>query len=70
MGKTEIEEEGQRIGETIKTETLDGLNADQLWAIYIALEKSVRTLIRPLGQGSQKLAKQIYKYGKQKYHWT
>jgi len=69
MGREKLEKEAELIQETVSEEVLASFNEHQLWAIYMALDRAAKTLVKPLAVADKALAEQFYVYGKGKYGW-
>ncbi|KKN72354.1 hypothetical protein LCGC14_0411810 [marine sediment metagenome] len=65
-----IPEEAAQIKLPVSDETLSQFNEDQLWAIYLALDRAAKGLVKELGQADKVLAQQFYSYGKRKLGWV
>ena len=65
-----IVKEAEQIKQPVSDEALSRFNEDQLWAIYMALDRSNKVLADVLTEADKSLAKQFYDYGKREYRWV
>lgn len=63
-------EEAEQIKRPVADDVLCLLNEDQLWAIYFALSRASKGLIKELGEANKVLTKQFYDYGKKTFNWV
>lgn len=68
--KENIKEEAIEVQKEVSDDTFAGFNEEQLWAIYVALERVQRTFVKPLAMANKSLAGQFRTYGEKKYWWA